>query len=167
MMPGILVFLLLFTSFATAQHVYKTVDENGRVIYTDKPDGNNPEKIEVREPNLVPGIIPSPRPSQTTPSAPNKYQVTIINPAPETHLNPGTFNLAIDVTTQPTVHESHHLVILDNGAPVAGSVIEYIAPGSHQIQAQVLNRQGKVLGSSDTVMVYVHRARIRPQTKSD
>jgi hypothetical protein len=154
----ILLIPFLGASLCLATDIYKTVDDNGRVTYTDKPTGANSEKVTVQEPIVVPRIIPAPRPTRPeAPLTPGSYSVNLSYPTPEMHLNPGTFHLPVQVSTDPNVHPLHRLVIFDNGEPVGGLIIEYIIRGTHSIQAQVLDQAGKVLGSSEPVTVYVHR----------
>ena len=152
--------LLLFASasLCMAQEIYKTVSPDGNVAYTDKPTGPNSVKVEVAEPIVVPPVIPAPQKSKPEPpQTPASYEVTLVYPTPELHINPGTFHLPIQVITDPGLDPQHKLVILDNGEPVQGAVIEYIIRGSHVIEAQVVDQKGKVLGSSEPVNVYVHR----------
>lgn len=166
MLRNILVFLsttILFQPLAFSADVYKTVDKNGQIIYTDKPIGSHSEKVDIGEPIVVPSVVPISRPSRNssrTLAPPTHYTITIDEPAAETHINPGVFNLQIKVSTTPTVHDSHQLVILDNGSALPSALIEFIAPGSHHLQAQVINERGKVISSSAPVMVYVHRPNI-------
>jgi len=153
-----------------AQEVYKTVDESGNVTYTDKPVNSTSKKIEVEEPIVVPRVIPTPRTvkiSPTKPAAPTSYTVTINYPTPELHINPGTWDLPLQVSTEPNVHPDHKLVVLDNGEPVDGMIIKYIIRGTHVIQAQVLDEKGKVISSSDPVTVYVHRPTINSRKNID
>ncbi len=163
---------LMSSSFAT--EVYKTVDKNGRVIYTDKPSTDSEsqsEKVNIGEPITVPGVIPASRPQRRNSSeqqnAPSQYTVSITQPLPETHINPGVFTVAIQTSTDPAIHESHQLVILDNGNAIPSPVIQYITPGSHRFVAQVLNEKGKVLGESAPVMVYVHRPNLNNRRQQD
>ena len=160
-MLKIIILSLALTQVAVAADVYKTVDDNGRVIYTDTPSGNNSEKVDIGEPIVVPGLVPRSRPTKKlSPILPTEYDVTIVQPAPETHINPGVFTVSIQVSTEPEVHEFHQLVILDNGEVLPSPVIEYITPGSHRLVAQVIDENGKILGSSAAVMVYVHRSNL-------
>ena len=143
--------------------MYKTIDANGNVIYSDKPTGPNSEKIDVAEPIVVPRVIPQTRTVKVTPpplAAPTSYIVAMTYPTPEMHINPGTFHLPVQVSTEPTLHQDHRLVILDNGEATEELIIEYIIRGTHVIQAQVVDAKGNVLGSSDAVNVYVHRPSI-------
>lgn len=150
---------LLPAPAAFATEVYKTVDQNGNVIYTDTPKNANSEKVEVREPIVVPATVPTRtlKPQSQEPQIPTEYKVTIVQPTPETHLLPGNFHLPIQVSTEPNVHADHSLIIYDNGEAIEGNIIQYIIRGSHAIHAEVVNKRGKVLGTSAPVTVYVHR----------
>ena len=159
----LLVCLLLTWCGLTAAQVYKTVDENGRVTYTNTPGDKPAEKVDIAEPNTMePVQTRTPLPQDRKPTAvPSSYEVTITSPSNDMHLNPGEWNLAIQVATVPDLDSSHRVQITDNGAVVSNegtaATISNILRGSHIIQAQVMDAGGRILGSSEPVTVYVHR----------
>jgi hypothetical protein len=156
--------LLMLIGGANAQEVYKVVNEDGSVTYTDDPGDKPAEKVELREPTVVPAVTPRP-PLQSNrdnnDNVPKSYEVLITSPEPETHLNPGDWDLAVVVATDPGVHASHRVQILDNGEVKSdeGStlVIKAISRGTHTLTAQVVNERGRVISTSAPVTVYVHR----------
>lgn len=155
--------LLSLCCFAVAQ-VYKTTDENGRVIYTNTPGDKKAEKVDISEPNTMEPVRPrAPLSGGQKPSAdiPTSYEVTITAPANETHLNPGQWDLTVQVSTTPNLHSSHHIQITDNGAVInsegTSAIIANIVRGTHALRAEVLDGTGRVIGSSPVVTVYVHR----------
>ena len=77
--------LLLLTPLATAD-VYKTVDKDGRTVYTDKPKTDNAEKLELRE------IKPEPRTTGKTPAQMMAAEARRIEAA----LPSGALRLALD-----------------------------------------------------------------------
>ena len=66
-----LLFSLVCSAYVTAD-VYKTVDKNGRVTYTDVPPANTDAKpIELKSVNTIPGTQVTPTTSIGTPSDAN------------------------------------------------------------------------------------------------
>ncbi|GAB1261781.1 DUF4124 domain-containing protein [Aurantivibrio plasticivorans] len=147
-----------YTSYASATDIYKTVDENGNVTFTDTPTGESPEKVDVQPGNRMPATIARPPQAQKPKVNPQvRYQVTINSPANEYHLTPGQRSLSIAVSTKPTLLNAHQIIITDNGSIVDGDTINNITPGTHSIGARVVDSKGKILGQAKPVTVYVHR----------
>lgn len=59
-MRALLVFLLLIGLNASAATVYRSVDDKGNIRYTDRPEGNNVERVVIRTQR---GSAPAARPS--------------------------------------------------------------------------------------------------------
>lgn len=158
----ILCLVLGTTATVSAQGVYRVVDENGNVTYTDNPGDKPAEKVEAQEPNVVQGTTPviRPQPSPIDGDVPKKYKVKIVQPESEAHLNADQRELTISVSTDPALHEKHRVQIVDNGAAqdISGTslTVKNLNRGTHSYVAQVVNEKGKVLGTSGTVTVYVH-----------
>jgi hypothetical protein len=56
--------VIVFLAQVSAADVYKTVDKDGNIKYTDKPSTEKAEKLELREINTVPGAQPQALPSE-------------------------------------------------------------------------------------------------------
>ena len=83
-----LLFCSLVLSFQlAAQAVYKTVDEEGNVIYTDQPPEEDAKPMEMPEISVVKTEAPAPRTPRTTLSndtgtSANPYgSLTVLEPA--------------------------------------------------------------------------------------
>lgn len=144
-----------------AAEVYKVVDEDGRVTYTDAPpQGKLAEKLELRESNTLPRTRVTRRlsPAKQEESIPTAYQLRITFPPAEFHVNPGMRSLSVQVAVDPPLHPSHNLQITDNGESIDGSTLENIVVrGAHDLQARVLDEQGRIVSESAPVRFYVHR----------
>lgn len=146
---------------AAIADVYKVVDEEGRVTFTDTPpQGKKAEKIQLREGNSIPRTtVTTQAPSEERKQGvPSDYQVRIVSPPDEFHVNPGMRNLNIQVAVEPALHPSHELQITDNGEVIEGTSLENIVVrGRHVIQAHVVDQEGNPISQSEPIEVYVHR----------
>lgn len=162
-----LLFALGLATSALAQ-VYKTTDENGRVVFTDTPT-KNAETVEIRETNTAPPIKPVIRQNIEQKAALN-YQVRITGPTTETHLQPGERDLTIRFEANQPLARGLRFQVLSNGNPVAESttgnsvLLPEIERGEHSFTVAIYDDRGYLLAESDPVVVYVHRT-TKPKPK--
>jgi len=147
--------------------VYKIVDEQGRVTYTDQipPDDQKHEKVELESINIQPPV--EPREPVFVPNNRSEEQVdyflALTSPANETHVPPGQRNLRLAAQVDPALEAGHRIQFLMNGQPLgqAGQatshLIEEIHRGEHRLGVRILDEEGRVLATSEPVTVYVHR----------
>lgn len=140
--------------------VYKTVDENGRITYSDQPVNESSQKMDLPDINTQPA--PAPRPSRRQPPAgdpdiPTNYTVRITHPPAELQIQPDQRDLNIQVTTSPQLYSQHELRVTDNGEVLSGLQIQEITRGTHTFVASVYDANGRLLGQSAPVEVHVHR----------
>lgn len=156
---------LSLASTAFAQ-VYKTTDENGRTVYTDRPS-DKAETVEMRETNTAPPVTVRPFDSPTKAKSPADsidYRVRITSPENETHLPPGERNLTIAFTTNQPLAGELRAQALSNGAPVGSSTtgssvfVPEMERGEHQISIIIFDTNDNILAQSEPITVYVHRS---------
>jgi hypothetical protein len=166
----LLIFALLFASTAAhAGKVYKWVDEQGNVMYTDQPrKGAQEIKIAASPPANVA------RPSQTSPRELNSFAsrdealsrysaLTFSMPTKEETVRDNAGNVTIALNVVPSVAAGRgdrikvrldgHVLDADFDAPEV--VLAGVDQGTHTLQAAVTDKNGRVLISSDTVTFYV------------
>lgn len=151
--------------------IYRTVDENGNVLFTDNPpDKDRAEPVRVGPVNTmegrretVPVMAPDrPEPRQENPPpapAGSGYQALRIT-VPEdgaTVRIPQDNPVAVQASVEPALRAGHRMVILDNGQPVAGGTLDFPNPGTHRLQAAIEDENGRRLITSAPVTLYVHR----------
>lgn len=164
--------LLLWAGQSAAQTVYRTVDEDGRVTYTDRPPANNEDESEARLPHInavpeTPTRSQSQRQSRERPTEQQelRYEPNIISPTPESSVPPGQRDLSITVALDRDLRDGHFLAYYLNGELLTETrerqfVVQEIVRGTHQIDVEVLAPDGSVLGSASPVTVYVHRTSV-------
>jgi hypothetical protein len=148
--------------------IYQTIDDDGNVVFTDKP----PKGQETKEVKLAPtNTTPAPNSATTRPSSkkdkssgePTKYEIRISSPSNETHIPPGQRDVAVSLSLSPGLHKDHQLQLYINGSPsgaafsgTAGTLKE-VYRGTHAITAAVLDKKGKTISTSEPVTIYVQR----------
>lgn len=169
----LLVTLMLVSLLTMAQPIYKTVDEEGRVTYSDKPPrgDRNGASAELPPVNNVPGQAAPPRrpvPSDGEAPEPVNYSIEIIAPSPDSSVPPGQRDLPISVQLQPALQPGHTLTYYLDGDPVAETqstqhIVKEIYRGTHTIRVEVLGPRGQVLAATAPVTVHVHRPSVIPR----
>lgn len=160
--------LYLFSSFTIAAEtkIYHWIDEAGKMHFSDTSTPGT-EQINVKESNL---LFSSPtKPRQKISKQHNDdeiitYQATITSPEDDQALrsNDGTIN--IHVVTEPEKENSQKLQLyLDGkklGSPQISQIIRAlnIDRGTHQVQVELLDEDGKTLAKTQVVTVHLQRA---------
>lgn len=157
--------LVLMLSLGAAAQVYRTVDEQGNVKYTDQPPANDPSAEELQLPsvNTQPALSPS-KPSNESEKEDIGYkEVAILSPAQDSTIPPGQLEVVVQVFLEPALKTGHRVQLLHNGqphgsaAPATSFVIDSLIRGEHTLQAQVIDGTDNPIGQSDTVTIHVKR----------
>lgn len=137
--------LLSLPAWANAT-AYKGVDADGRVIYSDQP-----------LPNAEPIALPSRSSDNETAAASNPQDAGFLGPyqqfeilAPVTGetLESPDGQVQVSLILDPPLEADHRLEVRVDGTPVAGLdgrtqfVLQGLPPGSHQLQATILDPTG-------------------------
>jgi len=158
---------------AAAGQVYKVTDDEDGVIFTDRPesfDADKVEKIDVPEPNS--SGAPPPIPPRTVRAAGNADEakapepsVTITSPEHESTIAMGPGNFSVSARVEPPLRRGESLVLMVDGQAWGAAqtstswFIEGALRGPHDLVVQRSGREGTV-AVSDTVRVYVLRPSI-------
>jgi len=151
-----------------AGEIYKTVDEDGRVTYSDKPPRQQKaDKAELPPVNSMERTEkPRPSPRDSVPASRSEqtidYQLSLASPEQDAQVPPGQRDLVIRVELNPPLAPEHQLVYYMDGEEIARGRdsqyrVEEIFRGTHQIRVAIVNQTGQTLRTSDTRQVHVHR----------
>ncbi len=147
--------------------VYKWVDKNGKIHYTDKPINNaNPVKFKENTENHVslPPVPGIPTNTSPTPSKSVQYQLTIIKPIEEETIRNNNGNVSVIAQIKPKLQSALTLQLyLDNqvfGEPQTSTVfsLSNINRGEHQVIIKLIDKNGKILASSLPRTFFLHRS---------
>lgn len=165
-MRRILTFLMLCClPWLAMAGVYKWVDADGTVHYSDTPR-EGAEEIHVAPPQTyTPAPMPrfSPRPETPAPvPAYTRFELTA--PADDATVRDNTGAISVSFALEPAlmVEQGHRLVVLldgQAGVPTQQTsvTLENVDRGTHTLQGQIIDADGKVLISTPSIKVHLHR----------
>jgi hypothetical protein len=172
---------LLFTlmsiacTVAVSATVYKWVDENGVVHYSDQPH-ENAQKVELKAPQTysAPKTPPAPtQPARTpVPKPAPAYQSCSISEPTNDQVFMNTDTVTAGVTVQPAVRPGDSAVVTLDGQRVPGVpanggafTISPVDRGTHSIQMVVQDPTGATLCQSPAVTFHVHQPSLQSPTQ--
>jgi len=157
--------LLLWTTGLSAA-VYKTVDAEGNVVYTDEPVGN-------QKPVDLPPLstIPPPKYTSSQPSAKTKgstsgyTKLSIVSPEPDGTLRDNTGAVPVSAGLEPALNVAaghrfqYYLDGQTQGEPTASNkiVITNVDRGSHNVAVAVIDAEDQEVIRSNPVPFHLHR----------
>lgn len=166
-----LISLVLLSLFAQAT-VYKWVDKNGKVHYSDEPHPNA-EIVELKEKTLnqitLPPVNPDTNDSQAIEQT--KYQVVITSPEEEETVRDNNGDFQVTATVTPEIKSQYLMALkLDGktiGQPQIGGTFKLsnIDRGEHTIVVDAMTQNGKVFASSSPRKIFLHQAAMIPAPK--
>lgn len=165
----VIAFLALVALPALAQSsIYRTVDENGNVVFTDAPPADSKRSIErIENPQVnsmpPPATIEIPEEPASEEEASADIEVRITAPANETTIPNGPGNFSVSANVSPALESGHSLQLFMDGAPwgdpqrSARWSLTNVFRGQHDLTVGVVDDSGATLAVSDPVRVYVFR----------
>jgi hypothetical protein len=170
-MPRIAPWLLfaLTLSAAASAEVYRIVDEDGNVTFTDQPRPGA-ERLRVAPvPTYRAPKLPSPTGAEDTPVETVKYQsVRIAQPEDDLAIRDNAGNVTVSVTTDPALvtAQGHRIQLyLDGekqGKPTTSTMFTFsnLDRGTHTLVAAVVDDKGKELARSQPSTFHLLRAAV-------
>lgn len=151
-----------------ADKVYRSVDAQGNVVFTDTPQ---PNAQEVTLPPLqsysspeVDTPAPGPQKFKNRLKQPViQYSLSIASPQNQATIWDNEGNVLVVVATNPPLNGQLQVEVLVDGQKVPGSPqrttfqVTGLDRGAHQIQAQLVDDNGAVIATSDTVTIYLQK----------
>jgi hypothetical protein len=177
-MRRLLFTLILFSApLALATTVYKWVDENGVVHYSDQPHPNA-EKVQVQGVQTFPasslrGVVSSAQSAQESQggSSPHGYQGCAITQPGNQQTIENSNSTPVSVQTDPPIRNGDQIYItldgqvVNNGNPTG---VQYgltgLDRGEHTIQATVRGQDNAVLCQTPAVTFYVRQPSVASPT---
>ena len=149
---------LLIPSLAAGQ-VFKWIDTEGKVHYSDRPiAGAEALGLPVQK---SPPPQNRPIPGQASPGPYAQFE--IVAPTDNVSLSDAEGNVQVGLLIDPALMDGHRLQILTDGAPASGDVpgtqlrISGLPLGSHQLQAQIIDASGTPIASSSIVHFHLRK----------
>lgn len=155
---------ILLAISANAQEVYRTIDEDGRVIFSDIPQQHS-EQIEVKPTNIQPAIKPTAPIRKTRQTESIHYHARLSSPDDGQLYGPGQRSLSMSLSLSPALHSDHQIEFWLDGKRVGGPSSSSSASlnmgikmrGRHQVSAKVIDSDGNTVVSTPSVTIHVVR----------
>lgn len=160
---GALLMLCLWVSPAQSQTVYRVLDEQGRITFTDNPERGG----EAMTLAPLPSVSTS---SRTAPATPRRqgspgqpfmpYDRFVIS-APYRGAAVRDGMTAVELQVSPPLREDHQVQLLVNGELSQSALhsdafwLTGLPQGQHQLQAELLDSSGRVQHRTDPVSITV------------
>lgn len=174
-MAKILWILLLAVLLVNVQaDLFKWVDENGEVIYSDQPPPNaeNQEKYLLDKQQLpalintpahkVPALESQKKPQSESPSPIQSVNITFPEHDTAVRSNDGTLNIQLSVNPELDSKSRESLMLLMDGKEVyqgkSSKITLYeVDRGTHILEARILTANGEIISSSEAVSFTLQR----------
>jgi len=163
-------FLALATSLAQAATIYKTVDDNGNVIFTDsRPTDQSGETVNLRPLTPITSAPTLRRPPPVTVTVPAKAlysRLTITEPGHDATVRDQE-TITVNVTTTPRLMFGHTVRLRLNGSVVGESrrqprfELKEVERGTQTLTAEIVDSQRQVIQSTSNT-IHVHKTIFTP-----
>jgi hypothetical protein len=166
--------LLLVITLALQADVYRSVDEHGHVIFSDTST-DNAEKIELQQAftYTAPVIVELAEDEQSPPplidiKMPN-YKIVITSPPQNETLRENAGNVIIDIELSPelNIQRGDKLIFSLDGQlkstmqDTQSYTFTNVDRGSHVASVSVVDKNGKLIKSSKSVLFHLQRIAVR------
>ncbi len=153
---------------AWSDRVYRHVDEEGNVTFSDEPPGDGAEEIKMQPITTMP--LPRPQQRQarqttreeTAEESPAYDTLAITKPEHDTAFWRASGDIVIEVNVQPELRPSHSLELELDGERIQQTrnrrfEIINIDRGTHEAVVHIINANGETLQSSELSRFTVHQ----------
>jgi hypothetical protein len=166
----LIILLFLALPLSAPAKIYRTVDEQGNVVFTDEPPPAGAESEEVTLPQINttpppeprPDLAPEPNEPAEEPAA-TEYGVAITDPSDETTIPMGPGNFTVSGVVRPSLGSGHKVQLFMDGVAQGDPQttpswqLTNVFRGAHDLTIAVIDGEGNQLAVSDPVRVYVLR----------
>lgn len=161
--------ITLLVSIPVSAEVYRQVDAQGNVTYTDEPSDQAPaEEVKIRPVTTV--TLPKPEAVREPEQLREKVQkegaayasVRLVAPEDEQAFYSGSGDVSFQISSSPGLKRDHKYEITLDGQPVGQSesgtiMVRNIDRGSHQAGVGIVDRSGVTIKTGETIRFTIHR----------
>jgi hypothetical protein len=166
-MRYLLALCLLALPLIGAAEIYKWRDTEGRWHFSDEPRaGAEPVTLPPATVYEAPPLARTQPPAapQPAPEREAAYQAAAIaTPGPEATIRNATGEVSVRVALDPGLRQGHQVRLILDGDPVGEPVpttnftLRNVYRGAHQVAAEVVSPDGRVLTRTGVQTFYMHR----------
>ena len=155
--------VLLMPIIVAAETVYKTIDADGNIGFSDQ-SSSDATKIEIRPaPALtMPATRELPRDDEVEENVTGYAELAIRRPLDEETIRSNSGNLNVVLALTPVLEPNHNVVLQLDSKEIATAaslnfLLNNIDRGEHRLRAQVVDENKKVLIESEEVTFFLLR----------
>lgn len=161
-----LIALSLLAAPLAAQEIYRVIDQDGNVTYTDQKPHDDATPVELPQINVLGDddmdLLPTEQPEST---APLKLQIT--HPADGEIVNTEANRIEVEMDINLNIPPTAQIVLFLNGQPQEPVrslevILDQMPPGEYWLRAELQTPSGRKLAGSDTNGFEVRAARGDP-----
>lgn len=166
--------LLSWTLIAAGTEMWRWVDENGVVHFSDRPQPGA-ERVDMRAaqtftaPEIEPrrAAVAEPEQDADEPATVRYNRLAVLSPEDGESLWNIAGELNIQVDVDPALRSNHGLVVHLNGRRVGtphsetSFTIGDVTRGEHTLRVAIVDEQGRERASSNPVVFFVHQTSIQ------
>jgi len=172
--------LLLANEAAAATKIYRTVDQNGNVVFTDVPPKSEQEgrAVDLSQPNSFtppenqqqPGLragapagdADGEAEDEDTAAAGAYRSLRIVQPAADEPVRDNAGNVTVIAAVEPDLHRRHELQLLLDGAVRQSGrsptfQLENVDRGTHTVEVRIVDENGNTVTASDPSVFHLQR----------
>ena len=166
--------LFLFISlslffFSSHAELYKWVDKDGEIVYSDEPPHEGAEPLVPPPLTTTPAIKYKPKAKVETQDEEKETTYTLFTIKSPAHNetirnNAGNITLSLAISPELDTKAGHTItILLDSQSKIQGNTgltvgLKNIDRGAHSIQAVIKNKQKKIIKSTSAVTIHMRRA---------
>ncbi|SET36241.1 MULTISPECIES: DUF4124 domain-containing protein [Marinobacter] len=156
-----------FLSLPAQAEVYRQVDKDGNVTFTDDPQGKA-ERLDVKPVTTI--TMPKPETVRKQMKEDDGEigdqdaydSVTFLAPNDDEAFHSGSGNVQFQVASDPALRRGHRFEITLDGQPVgqtsSGTVsVSNVFRGTHKAGVNVINAEGERVFTGDSITFTIHR----------
>ena len=174
-MRALLFTLMWVCSIAAAATVYKWVDDNGVVHYSDQPH-ENAEKVPLKAPQTYTApklpAVPAQSARDNSPKPGPAYRSCGFSEPTPDQMYMNTDTVTAGTSSQPGIRPGDTAVVTLDGQPVPGVpaqggqfTISPVDRGTHSLQLTIKDQDGTTVCSSSPVTFHVHQPSLQSPTR--
>ena len=147
--------------------IYKSVDENGNVVFSDKSPDPDTEELELGPINTIPALkLPAKQRDrgESTTSVGRYETLTFTRPRHDQAIRDNTGNITIALSVSPAINLStrDQIVVTMDGREIARGTdtrinLSSVSRGTHTLNAHIENPEGKQLVTADGIEFHMLR----------
>jgi hypothetical protein len=157
---------------AAGADVYRWVDADGTVHYTDQPrpgaERIRVEPLQTFTPRQVPAAAGTPEPGQEEPAARGYERFTVVRPGADEGVRANDGRVPVELALEPPLRSGHRIEVTVDGETLRGSAptsftLPGMARGTHRLSAVVRDADDRIVAETGPVTFHVLRVSAGPR----